>query len=91
MKILQEIERLLDTEDGCIKLNKFCELKRKLVDEFENDVDVLRVEFKVLDGFCSFQVIKSRKPKKILKQIIKYQKKAFKLALKELNHNILEV
>ena len=53
MKILQEIESLLASENATFEVNKYCKLHRFKRDCFGNTVDVLEAVFTISDDFSS--------------------------------------
>lgn len=90
MKILQEIEILLASENATFEVNKYCKLHRFKRDCFGNSVDEFQAVFNIVDGFCSIYEIKNRKPRDIVRELARCQSYAFSLATSSLNEKFLE-
>lgn len=90
MKILQEIESLLASENATFEVNKYCKLHRFKKDCFGGSVDVFQAIFNIADGFSSICEIKNRKPHAIVRELARCQSFAFSLATSYLNEKILE-
>lgn len=90
MKILQEIESLLASENATFEVNKYCKLHRFKKDCFGNSVDELQAVFNIVDNFCSIYEIKNRKPHAIVRELARCQSCAFSIATGALNDKILE-
>lgn len=89
MKILQEIEILLASENATFEVNKYCKLRRFKKDCFGNSVDVFQAVFNIVDGYSSIYELKNRKPQAVIRELARCQSYAFSLATSSLNEEIL--
>ena len=90
MKILQEIQRLLASENATFEVNKYCKLHRFKKDCFGNAVDVFEAVFTISEDFSSIYEIQNRKPQAIVRELARCQSAAFSLATGSFNDKLME-
>lgn len=89
----KEIARLLQSEEGTLKVNKFCRLVRHTKNAFNEDVDVLKIEFSIHHCMDFSKSIKSRDLAGIVEEIAISTQEAFDIAkeqyIKELQNGYI--
>ena len=80
----KEIENLLNSEKGYLKLNAYCELSRWQKDALGGHVDRLQAVFSIVHAFDYIEEITERTCQGVLQQVEEAHNKAFANAAKVL-------
>lgn len=81
----KEIEALVASKSGMIKVNQICTLKRWTSNPVESDIDMLEVTFSITHYSSHSYMIESRNWQGIVEEIQERQAEAFAEAAEDLN------
>lgn len=84
----KEIENLLNSEKGYLKLNAYCELSRWQKDALGGHVDRLQAVFSIVHAFDYIEEITARNWQGIVEQVRKAHITAFAQASEELSREL---
>lgn len=85
----KEIIELVNSKEGTLKINNFCELHRWTKSALNEDVDRLEVIFSITHYMSHIVEIQSREWKSIVDEVVSAQNKAFADSANELNKQLL--
>ena len=85
----KEIMELINSEEGTLKVNKFCMLRRWTKTALNEDVDKLEAIFSITHYSSHVVEIQSREWKSIVDEVALAQAKAFADSADELNKQLI--